>query len=1030
MQPMSALYLTPASISHLSLFLLTLVITLYLAGFSLRGGSPASRRQGRILFAFFTSLSLLSLFLFLENSLLPSDLPAFVWWESPILAVLLAALILFAYHFPSANPKQKIERWIVFVLSLAYIAWETEFAIRRILLLRTGHIHFRSPCMDYAMVAEFAWIIIIFIRSLVKNRKLQVVRNFALILLIPLCLGILEIFRGINATITLLYPILSAIGLLFVTFLFALNYLTSQPERTSIVAKVSGAVLTCVLAVFGSIAWLVTPAYAARYSAPVQSLDHRTIHFSPNGAGGYQVSEVPFRWETDLGQAVSLPEFGDEQLYNFHFPFLGQDYQRICVSQDAAISVGDCFISNDYQYHFTPLPAIFPMLVKLDNMNPRGGGVYIRQEPGRDIITWSRLPSYFHGDRFTIQAVLSSDGSFDFTYNGLPMMQFAFGEHPEATAWVVGIKPAKDPPGTADFTHLPLQIGPAGALQDMNLSFRTYINNFLRPLALAVLGSNLLFLVGTVTLLSFNLARPLHFLLKGVQNFNRGQREESIPVQSNDEIGFLTTSFNKLAGELNELIYSLEGRVAERTKELSVANESLRTEMEARLRAQEHVVEHQRAMATFEERERLARELHDGIGQVLGFLNVQAQSANDSLQSGDKLAASQKLDRVAEVAQEAHDDVRGYILGLKKESPAQKSPGVAGRLEEYCQHLSQAYGFQTVLYLPEELPTLPVVVETQLLYVVREALSNACAHSGQKQAEVTVMFDEATIKAVIEDHGTGFVEKAQEGHFGLGIMRERTEGLGGSLEVQAAAGSGTRVVVCLPRQIEGGSVSGLRLLLVDDHPLFLEGLTNLFRGRGMQVVGTAGDGLEAQEKARTLRPDVVLMDIEMPRCDGIEAARRIKAEMPDVKVVMLTVSGEERHLFEALQSGASGYLLKSLEASELTALLEELLRGEVSLSPSLAGRMLEAFTRHKAPTAQPPEISPQKEGKGALPAELTPRQMEILGLVAQGRQYKEIAMQLGLAEVTVKYHMGEILARLHLNSRREAVQVFQGGKLA
>jgi DNA-binding NarL/FixJ family response regulator len=213
---------------------------------------------------------------------------------------------------------------------------------------------------------------------------------------------------------------------------------------------------------------------------------------------------------------------------------------------------------------------------------------------------------------------------------------------------------------------------------------------------------------------------------------------------------------------------------------------------------------------------------------------------------------------------------------------------------------------------------------------------------------------------------------------------------------------------------------------VDDHPLFLEGMTNLMAGRGMTVVGTASDGLEALEKARELHPEVILMDIEMPRCDGLEATRRIKAEMPEVKVVMLTVSGEERHLFEALLSGASGYLLKSLDATELTCLLEELLRGEISISPSLANKMLEAFTRHKAPPAQPPGVHPPKEPE---PGYLNDRQMETLRLVAQGMGYKVVAEKLGVTEVTIKYRMGEILTRLHLNSKREAVRYFQDGKL-
>jgi two-component system NarL family response regulator len=206
-------------------------------------------------------------------------------------------------------------------------------------------------------------------------------------------------------------------------------------------------------------------------------------------------------------------------------------------------------------------------------------------------------------------------------------------------------------------------------------------------------------------------------------------------------------------------------------------------------------------------------------------------------------------------------------------------------------------------------------------------------------------------------------------------------------------------------------------------------MSNLVAVRGMVVVGAAHNGLEALSKARELHPDVILMDIEMPICNGLEATRLIKAELPEVKVVMLTVSGEERHLFEALQNGASGYLLKSLDATELTTLLDELLRGEVSLSPSLANKMLEAFTRHKSPPAQAPGIHPEQEQKPTrVPAELSERQMEILRLVSQGNTYKEVAIELGVAEVTVKYHMGEILTRLQLNSKREAVLYFQEKK--
>jgi two-component system NarL family response regulator len=206
----------------------------------------------------------------------------------------------------------------------------------------------------------------------------------------------------------------------------------------------------------------------------------------------------------------------------------------------------------------------------------------------------------------------------------------------------------------------------------------------------------------------------------------------------------------------------------------------------------------------------------------------------------------------------------------------------------------------------------------------------------------------------------------------------------------------------------------MRVLLVDDHPLFLDGLRNLLIARGISVIGLARDGLEAQEQARALRPDLIVMDIQMPRCNGLEAVRAIKAELPEVKIVMLTVSEDEGDLFEAIKSGASGYLLKSLDANEFVSLLAGVMRGEAPLPPGLAARVL-------AELAHPPVVPPGRGDHRGVPAELTPRQWEILQLVAQGRTYKEIGAALHLTEQTVKYHMGQILDRLHLASREQAI---------
>jgi DNA-binding NarL/FixJ family response regulator len=220
----------------------------------------------------------------------------------------------------------------------------------------------------------------------------------------------------------------------------------------------------------------------------------------------------------------------------------------------------------------------------------------------------------------------------------------------------------------------------------------------------------------------------------------------------------------------------------------------------------------------------------------------------------------------------------------------------------------------------------------------------------------------------------------------------------------------------------------LRVLLVDDHSLFLEGLRNLLASEGIQVVGLARDGLEALVQARHLRPDLILMDIQMPRCDGVRATRLIKAELPECKVVMLTMSEDEQDLFEAVKSGASGYLLKRLDATNFFMYLNELQAGHPPFSPGLAEKILKEFS-HQAGKSEAQSVpsdpvavqAEQARANEARVAPLSPRELQILTLVARGQTYAQVAATIGIAERTVKYHMAEILNRLHMQNRAQVI---------
>ncbi len=202
----------------------------------------------------------------------------------------------------------------------------------------------------------------------------------------------------------------------------------------------------------------------------------------------------------------------------------------------------------------------------------------------------------------------------------------------------------------------------------------------------------------------------------------------------------------------------------------------------------------------------------------------------------------------------------------------------------------------------------------------------------------------------------------------------------------------------------------VKILLVDDHPLFRKGVRSLIQARpGLHVIGEAADGCEAVNLTRELKPDVIFMDIDMPKMNGLEATKAINNEFPATKIIILTVSDYDQALFEAIKAGACGYLLKNLEPTELYSIIENVQTGESIINGVLATKILGEFKRMSESKESRKDIEPLSE-----------REIEVLEHLVQGKDNKTIAQALSIAPSTVKTHLQNIIDKLHLKNRVEA----------
>ncbi|MBU0511263.1 MAG: HAMP domain-containing protein, partial [Chloroflexi bacterium] len=636
---MTPIYLTPASISFLTQFILSLAISVFL----IRRLWKQRTLQLALLTGFFTLATTFIGLMFLDAAFSPYHRLLVVYAENTVLALGLVFLIQFAYRFPQQYPQRKWESYAALFVSLAYFTWEGGYMVYRyVSLFGQETVYFRPYFAAYSMAFVLLLAPIAFLRQSIAAdarstnarpvswvRKLwkpegkgaRGARGFVVVFGILFVLGVSNVLLIFRLPYTI-YNAAMSIGILAALWLFATNYVNFIPGGVSVQIKSSALTLTLFLALLGSAGWLVARPYILTFQPNLVS--HQSTRFTPDSSGGYQVAEIPFSFDSKLGEKVPVSFQQDQQNYkiDFGFPFYGQFYDQVYIASSGAIAMGEPFWLPNMQMNAAHLPAIFPLLIELEPNPPggTGGGLYARVDADRLVVTWNRLPALYQPESiFTFQAVLYANGIFDISYKDLPL-PFIFDPDatPSANPWMRGIVPGRGEllHVNADDLLLTAQSGASPLIENYQLAFRRYLHEFMLPLGQVVIGGGLLLMIGLPLLLRFSIVKPLEALTDGVQQMESGDLTVMLPIQNEDEIGYLTGAFNSMAARLVELVAGLEERVAERTADLHA-------EMRALEAAQAEILKQGRELAALEERPRLSRELHDGLGQVLGYINVQ-----------------------------------------------------------------------------------------------------------------------------------------------------------------------------------------------------------------------------------------------------------------------------------------------------------------------------------------------------------------------------------------------------------------------
>ena len=438
-----------------------------------------------------------------------------------------------------------------------------------------------------------------------------------------------------------------------------------------------------------------------------------------------------------------------------------------------------------------------------------------------------------------------------------------------------------------------------------------------------------------------------------------------------------------------------------------------------------------RRAAVFEERNRMARDIHDTLAQGFTGVIVQLEAAEDAISCGSRREADKHLHRAGELARQSLSEARRSVHALRPR--ALEEHNFWDALKGSIKNTTVGTALHATFEAQGKLPELPQPWQENLLHIGQEALTNTLKYAHARNFKTRLTYKAKELRLELRDDGDGF--KVKDRHDGVGLrgMRERVEQMGGELEIYQLSAARARRSLCycpatanrchdiqkensdefqeslrrnqslMPKKapkVGDTKRPSIRVLIADDHSVVREGLVSLItRKTDMTVVGEAANGREAVDLWKQHHPDVTLLDLRMPELDGVGAIKEIRSGDEKARIIVLTTFDGDEDIYRAIQAGAKGYLLKDAPREALMDCIRRVHAGETCVPVHLAAKLAQRVSGET----------------------LSDREIDVLKLMAQGKSNKEIGSALFISEGTVKSHVKAIFAKMNVISRTEAV---------